>query len=98
MYLGPFYFDTKELFLVLATILLGFALYFKWPLRFFQPDTLLTLTIIILLTKGLLKSVHNDVFFFHAIIAIVLALWLSTLQVILFYIISFAFLRLFRAI
>lgn len=98
MYLGPFYFDTKELFLLVAAVLLGFALYFDWPLWVFEARTLLTLSILMLITKGLLKSIHNDVFFFHALITLLLAIFLSTFQVILFYILTFVLLRLLKVI
>jgi hypothetical protein len=98
MYIGPFYFDTKELFLVLAVVLLGVALYLDWPLWVFEPQTLLTLAIVMLLTKGLLKSVNNDVFFFHALVTLILAIFFSTFQVLLFYVVSFVLFRLFKLI
>ncbi len=98
MYIGPFYLDTKELFLILASLLLGAALYFEWPLWVFEAQTLLTLTILILFIKGILKSINNDVFFFHALTTIVLSLFFPTFQIILFYVITFFLLRLFKVI
>lgn len=98
MYIGPFYFDTKEIFLIIAILLLSVAIYFNWPLWVFEPQTLLTLAIIMLLTKGLLKSINNDVFFFHALVTLVLAIFLSTFQVLLFYVISFALFRALKVI
>lgn len=98
MYIGPFYFDTKELFLVVASVLLGCALYFGWPLWVFKAQTLLTLTIIVLITKGLLKSINNDAFFFHVLVTLVLAIFLSTFQVVLFYASTFVLFRLLKVI
>lgn len=98
MYIGPFYFDSKEIFLFLASILLGLAVYFDWNLWWFDKTTLLTLTIIILITKGLLPSIHNEAFFILAVVSIFLTLYLPIFQVILFYFLSFLFFRLFKVI
>ena len=98
MYLGPFYFDTKEIFLILATILLGLASFFGWPLWWFDRRALLTLVILLLITKGLLPSIHNEAFFILAIVAIFLTLYLPIFQVVLFYFISFLVFRLLKVI
>ena len=98
MYIGPFYFDTKEAFLILAAILLALAYFFGWPLWWFDKKALLTLTILILITKGLLPSIHNEAFFILAIVAVFLTLYLPIFQVILFYFISFILFRIMRVI
>jgi len=98
MYLGPFYFDTKEIFLILAVILLGLAMFFNWPLWWFDRQAILTIVVIILITKGLLPAIHNDAFFVLSLITIFLTLYLSIFQVILFYFISFLFFRLLKVI
>jgi len=98
MYLGPFYFDTKEIFLILAAIFLGLAMYFGWSLWWFDKRSLFTLVILILITKGLLPSIHNEAFFILAVVAIFLTLYLPIFQVVLFYFISFLLFRLFKVI
>ncbi len=98
MYLGPFYFDTKELFLVLASVFLGLAMALGWSLWWFDKRALLTLTVLILLTKGLLPAIHNEAFFILAIATVFLTLYLPIFQVILFYFISFLLFRLLRVI
>ncbi|MEI6533132.1 MAG: hypothetical protein WCO06_04800 [Candidatus Roizmanbacteria bacterium] len=98
MYLGPFYFDTKEIFLIIATILLGLAMFFGWSLVWFSPTSLLTLAILMLFTKGLLPAIHNEAFFILAIVTIFLTLLLPLFQVILFYFITFLFFRLLKVI
>lgn len=98
MYIGPFYFDTKELFLVGAIVCIMIALYFGWPLWVYKPQTLLTVSILALIVKGLLPSTHNDVFFFHTLTLLVLAIFFSTFQVILFYVASFVFFKLLKVI
>ena len=62
MYIGPFYFDTKEIFLILAAVLLGVAYFLGWPLWWFDKRALLTLVVLMLFTKGLLPSIHNEAF------------------------------------
>lgn len=98
MYLGPFYFDTKEIFLILAAILIGVAMFFNWPLIWFNPKLLLTLIILMLLTKGLLPAIHNEAFFILAIVTIFLTLYLPFFQIVLFYFISFGLFRLLKVI
>jgi len=98
MYIGPFYFDTKELFLVLAAILLGLASFFGWGLWWFDKRALLTLVILMLITKGLLPSIHNEAFFILAIVALFLTLYLPIFQVVLFYFLSFLMFRLLKVI
>lgn len=98
MYLGPFYFDTKEIFLIIAAIFIGLAMYFGWSLWWFDKRSLLTLTIIILITKGMLPSIHNEAFFILALVAIFLTLYLPIFQVFIFYILSFLIFRLLKVI
>ncbi|MCX7956160.1 MAG: hypothetical protein N2593_03620 [Patescibacteria group bacterium] len=98
MYIGPFYFDTKELFLVLAAVLLALASFFGWSLWWFDRRTLLTLVILMLITKGLLPSIHNEAFFILAVVTIFLSLYLSVFQVVLFYFLSFLMFRIMKVI
>ncbi len=97
MYVRPFYFDTKKIFFILAAIILGLAMYFGWSL-WFDKRAFLTLTILILLTKGLIPSIHNEAFFILAIVAVFLTLYLPIFKVVLFYFISFILFRLLRVI
>ena len=98
MYLGPFYLDTKEVFLILAAIMIGLAMKFGWGLYWFDKRALFTLIILMLVTKGLLPAIHNEAFFILAIVAIFLTLYLSIFQVVLFYFVSFVLFRLLRVI
>lgn len=98
MYLGPFYLDTKEIFLILAAIFVGLAMFMGWNLYWFDKQSLLTLIVLMLITKGLLPAIHNEAFFILAIAAIFLTLYFSMLQVILFYFIGFLLFRVLRVI
>lgn len=96
MYIGPFYFDKSEIFLLAGALLIAAAMFFKWPLWEFKPESLLTLFIITLFVKGLMKSTYNDAFFFHSITAFILTLFVPIFYVILFYCIAFLILRIFK--
>lgn len=98
MYIGPFYLDTKEIFLILAALLIGAASFFGWSLWWFDTKTLLTIVVLMLVTKGLLPAIHNEAFFILAIATIFLTLYLSVFHVVLFYFISFILFRLLRVI
>lgn len=98
MYLGPFYLDTKEIFLILAIILLGLALYFGWPVFWFDKKVLLTLAVLFLLTKGLLPAIHNEAFLLLGLVTIFLTLYFPLFQVVLFFFVSFLFFRLLKVI
>ena len=98
MYLGPFYFDTKEIFLLLAGALIAFAMYFDWPIWYFDKGTLLTVIVLIFITKGLLPAIHNEAFLFLVLATIFLTLYLPIFQVILFYFLAFVFFRVLKVI
>lgn len=93
MNVGPFFIDKKEIFFILAIILLVLSIYFKWPLWRFDKEELLVLTIIFLMLKGLLPSIHNEAFFLHAASAVLLTLFLPLFQVLLFYVVSLFLLK-----
>ncbi len=93
MYLGPFYINTKELFLILAIVLLGMAWKLGWGVMWFDKRTLFIIVSIMFVTKALLPSIHNEAFFILAIVAIFLTLYLSIFQIIIFYLVSFTLMR-----
>jgi len=98
MYFGPFFFDTKEIFLIIASFLLGFALLFGWEIWWFDKQVLLTMVILMLFTKGLLPAIHNEAFFILALMTIFLTLYIPIFQVVLFFFLTFLFFRLLRVI
>jgi len=98
MYIGPFYFDTKEIFLLVLSVLLVLAMNMGWNPVWFSARDMFTITLLILFTKGLLPAIHNEAFFMVAVAALVLTLYLPIFQVVLFYLISFVLFRLLRVI
>lgn len=98
MFMGPFYFESKELFLALAAVLLFVARFVGWEPVWFDADKLLTLLLLILIVKGLVPTIHNQVFFIVSIVALMLTLYFSLIQVLLFYVLTFAFLKIFKVI
>lgn len=98
MYLGPFYLDTKEIFLIIGALLLGLAMFFGWDIWWFDKKSLLTLVLLMLVTKGLLPAIHNEAYFILALVTIFLSLYLMIFHVILFYFISFLLFRVLKVI
>lgn len=98
MYIGPFYLDTKEIFLILAAILITAMNFLGVHLYWFDMKALLTIILLMLITKGLLPAIHNEAFFILAIVTIFLTLFLPIFQVVLFYFISFLLFRLLKVI
>ncbi len=98
MYFGPFYFDTKEIFLILAAILVGLAMFLGWNIYWFDKSALLTIIIVILISKGLLPAIHNEAFFILSMVCILLTIYFSVFQVIVFYFLSFLLFRLLKVI
>lgn len=98
MRLGPFYFDTKEFFLILGVILLGLAIYFDWPLWLFNRQSLLVLVVLMLVTKGLLPAIHNESYFVLSLVSLFLLLYFPLFQVLIFYCLSFILLKIFKVI
>jgi hypothetical protein len=98
MYLGPFYFDIKEIGLILIAILVSAAMFFGWNMYAFDKRLLLTVLLLILITKGLLPAIHNEAFFILAVVTIFLTIYLPAFQIILFYFISFLLFRVLKVI
>lgn len=98
MYFGPFFLDTKEIFLLVGSFLLALALLFGWEIWWFDRQVLLTLVILMLITKGLLPAIHNEAFFILAVLTIFLTLYLPVFHVVIFYFLSFLFFRLLKVI
>lgn len=98
MYFGPFYFNTKELFLVILVILLAVAQYLNWQIVGLNKVTLLTLTILILFIKGLLPSIDNEAFFTNVLVTLILSFFVPAWQAVLFFLVTFGFFRMLRVI
>lgn len=98
MKLGPFYFDTKELFLMILVALLGAAFYFKWDIPYFDEQKLLLLVVLILFVKGLLPAINNNAFLIFALIVMFMSLYLETFPLLLFFFVGFGFFKLLRII
>lgn len=97
-YLGKFYLEKKDLFLILAVLLLWGTIHFSYPLPLFDPQNLLVLTIIFLLAKGLVLPAHNTAVFTTFLTALLLTLFCPLFKVLVFLVLAFIFLRLLKAI
>ena len=97
-YLGKFYFDKRDLFIVLAVVLLLLGNYFHYPLPYFEYKNLIILAILFLFAKGFLLTAYDSALFATFLTATILTLFFPLLQVLYFLSLSFIFLRLFKAI
>jgi len=98
MYLGPFYLNTKELFLILCAVLISVAMYFNWPTVWFNKASLLTLTMFFLLTKGLLPAIHNEAFFITALVTLLVSVYFPLYITVLFFFLTFGIMKLLKVL
>lgn len=96
--IGKFYFNKKEMFLLVAAILLFIVMQFNYTVSFFNPFDLLVLTIFTLLAKGFFTSTNDSPLLLVFLFAIFLTLYVPLFQVILFYFMSFVFLKTLKVI
>jgi len=84
MYLGPFYFQKRDLFIIIAVALLWWAIYSHMTIPLFNSYNLLTLAIIFLLVKASILPAHDVAVFITFFTAIILTLFMPLFQVVLF--------------
>jgi hypothetical protein len=97
-YFGQFYFEKRDLYLVLAVVLLLLGNYFAFPLPFFNYQKLIFLTLLFLLAKGFLPPTADAVLLILFMASAFLTFFYSLFQVLIFLIFSFVFLKLLKAI
>lgn len=97
-YLGKFYFEKKDLFLILAILLLWGTIHFSYPLPLFDPQNLLILTVVFLLAKGLILPTHDTAVFTTFLVALLLTIFFPLFKVLLFLVGAFILLRLSKVI
>ena len=93
MYIGPLYINTKELFLIMAAVLIFLAMKYGWGISWFDKRGLLIIIAMMFATKTLLPALQNEAFFMMAIAAIFLTLYMTVFQVVIFYLVGFSALR-----
>lgn len=97
MNLGPFYFQKRDLFILLAIGLLVWTIYFSISLPLFAPNKLLLLAVLFLLVKGALLPARDVAVFLVFLTSVFLTLFLPLFQVVLFLVFAFFLLKLLRA-
>lgn len=97
-YIGPFYFDKRDLFLLFTVIIVLGTILLDYPLPLFKPYDLLILTILLLLTKGVVLPAYDSAVFVTFLTAIFLTLFFPFFKVLLFLVFAFIFLRLTKVI
>lgn len=97
-YIGPFYIDKRDLFIIFAVVLLLLSHHLHYPLPYFDYKNLLVLSLLFLLAKGFLLTTYDSALFATFLVALILTLFLPLLQILYFLALSFIFLRLFKVI
>jgi len=97
-YIGQFYFDKRELFLILCLVLLGVAIYFGYPIPIFKPQQLFVLLLLLLFSKAIIPSAKDTPVFLAFLVSLFLTLILPFFSVILFLFISLLTLKILRAV
>lgn len=98
LYLGPFYFDEKDIFLWLAVIIIAVGWLAGLPLPWLDYQKLMVLVLLFLVAKGLLVKTYDSFIFLVFLLAWLVSFFYSLTVVILFVIFSFAFLRVLKII
>lgn len=97
-YLGKFYFEKKDFFLILAILSLLGTIHFSYPLPLFDSKNLLVLTILFLLAKGVVLPTHDTAVFTAFLVALFLTLFFPLFKVLIFLVFAFIFLRLTKVV
>ncbi len=98
MRLGPFYLDTKELFLIILAGLVFYAKQAGWDIPYFDETNLLMLVVLFFLAKGLLPAIHNENFLILALVTLFLSFYLVPFQLLLFFLIALTLFRVMKVI
>lgn len=97
-YFGQFYFDKRDLFILLAVILLLLGYKLGYPLPYFEYKSLIILTLLFLLAKGFLLTSYDSALFATFLVAAILTLFIPFLEVLYFVGLAFIFLRILKVI
>jgi hypothetical protein len=97
-YLGQFYFDKRDLFILLGLGLLVGAWYSKFLIPFFSYTDLFVLILIFLLAKGILLPASDSFLFLLFFSGLIILLFFPLIQVLFFLFIAFFLLRLLKFI
>lgn len=96
--LNRFYFSKKELFLILAGILLVVIMRMNLTVSFFDPYQILLLTLLTFLAKGFISTTNDAPVFIVFLASIFLTFYYPFFQILIFYFLAFSLLKLFRLI
>lgn len=97
-YIGQFYLDKRDLFIILAVLLLLLGYRLNYPLPYFEYKNLIILSLLFLFGKGFLLTSYDSALFATFLTAIMMTLFFPLLQILYFLALAFIFLRLLRVI
>lgn len=97
-YLGRFYFEKKDFFLLFGGGLIALLVWLNYPVPFFKLQNLALLTIFLFLAKGILVPARDEALFLTFLAAVFLTLYLPILQVLFFFLLAFFILKALRVL
>lgn len=97
-YIGQFYIDKRDIFLLVAIGLLWFVVHAGYPIPYFKSEYVIFLTVLFLIAKGLILSTYDSATFIIFLITLGLTLYVPFFQSLIFLVFAFLFLRILKAI
>lgn len=97
-YIGQFYIDKRDIFLIISGVIVVYAIYFGYPIPYFNPQHLLFFLFLLFIAKGLILPTHDSVVFVVFLLALFMTLFFPLFQSLIFLVLSFLFLRLAKVI
>lgn len=97
-YLGPLYFEEKDILILAAAALLGYGWINNIPLPFISYPNLIVLMLLFLIARSFLLRTYESLIFIVFLTSIILLNFFPLSIVILFIFLSFLFFRLLKLI
>lgn len=97
MYFGPFYFQKRDFYILIAIFLLAGVIFLSLPLPLFDRYHLLVLAILFLFVTAGLPPIHDVPVFLTFFTAVILTLFLPLFQVVLFLALTLLLLKTLKA-
>lgn len=98
LYLGPLYFEEKDIYTILALLLLIGGWFFGLWLPLVSYPTLILLIFLFLIAKGLTIKTHENLVYIIFLTAFILSTFLDITIVVLYALLSFLFCRFLKMI
>lgn len=97
-YIGQFYIDKRDMFLLLALLVFGILAYTQYPVPLIDPASMTLLLLFTIVAKGFIPPASDSALFIAFFVSVILSLFAPLFHVLVFMALAFAFLRLFKTL